>query len=89
MLLLNFSKSYNIMNEIEKEKQLFIIQKMNEHYRENTKFSGKRRYDLLNPAYTKKSKYNFNIGILHYDNPKLYRKIYNKLYIEMKKKNIF
>jgi len=71
--------------DIEKEKQLFIIQYMNRLHRgDDDEYvqTFQRRYRLYYPALTKKSKHNFNIGILYRDDPKLYRKIYMRIYNE-------
>jgi len=69
--------------DIEKEKQLFLIQEMNKVYRENLgepNGTPKRRYNLLNPALVKNGKHKFGINILYRDNPELYRRIYGRLY---------
>jgi len=63
------------MGDIEKEMQLFLIQSMN---KKNSDRKG--RYDLLKPCYKKSSKYNFNLPILHYENPKEYKRIYRRYY---------
>ncbi len=67
--------------DLEKEKQLHLIQEMNKAYQASQEYrGGKRRYNLLNPALVKKGKHNFNMNVLHRDNPTLYRRIYSRLY---------
>ena len=73
--------------DLEKEKQLFIIQEMNRSYiRNNNSLPQKRRYNLLNPCLRKKSKYQFDMPILHCENPKEYQRIYRQFYWDVQDK---